>query len=341
MTLRVYDALPGNPFWIGSGFLAGLILMYLVGGAFPVGAGEASLDDVRVTITQLLLSAYVASAYAYLLMTARKSTDDLAPVARHDSQWQAIVDRVGTHPRWVLLFVGATSSLVLGVGATNITTLEIEPWRLQGWTYDTYWQRVTTALICWWVGCIGYVIVVESARLSRLSDAITTLDLLDLVPYRPLIRQGLTNALLVIGTVSLLSLFLVESRYGPLLVGAWTGCVIFAWTSLMFPLRGIRRKIKAAKQQELDWCRLTLKTARDELKSSVGKSQSITDVVAYRTIIENIRNWPFDNPTLVRFALFLLIPVGSWLGGAFVERGLDLFLSGTLDSALQQRATLS
>ena len=315
--------------------------MYLVGGAFPVGAGEASLDDVRVTITQLLLSAYVASAYAYLLMTARKSTDDLAPVARHDSQWQAIVDRVGTHPRWVLLFVGATSSLVLGVGATNITTLEIEPWHWQSWTYDTYWQRATAALMCWWVGCIGYVIVVESARLSRLSDAITTLDLLDLVPYRPLIRQGLTNALLVIGAVSLSSFFLVESRYGPFLVGAWTGGLILAWTGLMFPLRGIRRKIKAAKQQELDWCRLMLKTARDELKSSVGKSQSITDIVAYRTIIENVRNWPFDNPTLVRFALFLLIPVGSWLGGAFVERGLDLFLSGTLDSALQQVATLS
>ncbi len=30
--------------------------------------------------------------------------------------------------------------------------------------------------------------------------------------------------------------------------------------------------------------------------------------------------------TLVRFALFLLIPLGSWLGGAVVERVVDLGL---------------
>jgi hypothetical protein len=160
-----------------------------------------------------------------------------------------------------------------------------------------------------------------------LSDAIVSLDLLDLVPYQPLIRQGLTNALLVIGLVSVVSLLMVEARYGPMLVGAWISCVIFAWVGLMAPLRGIRRKIRIAKTQELDWCRQTLKTARDELKSGAGAQQSIGEIIAYRTIIEDIRNWPFDNPTLVRFALYLLIPLGSWLGGAFVERGLDLFLS--------------
>jgi hypothetical protein len=36
--------------------------------------------------------------------------------------------------------------------------------------------------------------------------------------------------------------------------------------------------------------------------------------------------WRFDTPTLVRFALFLLIPLGSWLGGAVVERVVDLVL---------------
>ena len=95
----------------------------------------------------------------------------------------------------------------------------------------------------------------------------------------------------------------------------------------MFPLRGIRRKISVAKQQVLDWCTLKLKTARDELKSGVGEKNSITEIVAYQTMIENVRNWPFDNSTLTRFALFLLIPLGSWLGGAVAELGLDLFLS--------------
>ena len=56
--------------------------------------------------------------------------------------------------------------------------------------------------------------------------------------------------------------------------------------------------------------------------------QSIAEMVAYKTMIENIRNWPFDNPSLTRFALYLLIPIGSMIGGALVERGLDFFFPG-------------
>ncbi len=95
----------------------------------------------------------------------------------------------------------------------------------------------------------------------------------------------------------------------------------------MLPLSGIRKKIRAARDRELDWCRQTLKIARDEMKSGADEQQSIAEIVAYRSMIEKIRNWPFDSPTMVRFTLYIMIPLGSWLGGAFVERGLDLFLS--------------
>ena len=93
------------------------------------------------------------------------------------------------------------------------------------------------------------------------------------------------------------------------------------------PLRGIRRKIREAKDQELDWCRRALIRERNDLKAGTDKQTKFRQVVAYREMINDIRNWPFDNPTLVRFALYLLIPLGSWLGGAFVERGLDVYLS--------------
>lgn len=50
------------------------------------------------------------------------------------------------------------------------------------------------------------------------------------------------------------------------------------------------------------------------------------DLLAYRAYVESIREWPFDAPTLLRFALFVAIPVGSWLGGALVERWLTTLL---------------
>lgn len=327
-TLRAYDALPSNPIWIGIVFTFGLLLIFFVGRALVDGAENSTPDDLRVAITQILMTAYSASAYAYLLMTARKTTHDLSPVAQDVPHWQAIVDQAGKHPWWILPLVGAVSFLVVGVAVTNATTPEpMNPWEWQDWNYDVLWHRATTVLFVWWIGCFCYVIVVESARLSRLSDDITSVDILDMRPYQPLIRQGLTNALLVIGMVSVLSLLGIESRYVPVLIGFWITFTVLAWIGLMLPLRGIRKKIRVAKDQELDWCRQSLKASRDALKSGAGEQKSITEIMAYRTMIENIRNWPFDNSTLVRFTVYLLIPLGSWLGGAFVERGLDFFLS--------------
>lgn len=327
-TLRAFDALPGNALWIGIGFTIALLLVFFVGRSLFDGAKSSTPDDLRVAITQILITTYSATAYAYLLMSARKTTLELSPVARHVPQWQTIADRAGKHQWWVLLLVGAGSYLILGVAVTNATTPEpVNPWDWREWSYDLYWHRVTTVFFVWWLACLCSVSVVESVRLSRLSDNIKSLDLLELRPYQPLVQQGLTNALLVIGMASTLSLLGVETRYWPVLFGFWIMFIVFAWTGLMLPLRGIRKKIETAKAMEVDWCRQCLKVARDELKSGNGVQQSISEILAYRTMIENIRNWPFDNPTLVRFSLYLMIPLGSWMGGALVERGLDLFLS--------------
>lgn len=326
-TMRAYDALPGNPIWTGIAFTIGLLSIFFVGRALVGGTENSSSDDLRVAVTHILMTTYSASAYAYLLITARKTTHDLSPVTRHLPNWPRIADRAGKHPWWILLLVGTASYLVVGVAVTNATTpAPVNPWEWQGWNYDVYWHRGTTVFFMWWVGCFCYVTVAESARLSKLSEYIESLDLLDMRPYQPLIRQGLTNALLVFGMVSVLSLLGVESRYGPLLMGSWMTFIVVAWIGLMLPLRGIRKKIRAAKDQELNWCRRGLKASRDALKSGAGEQPPIAEILAYRTMIENIRNWPFDSPTLVRFTIYLLIPLGSWLGGAFVERGLDLFL---------------
>lgn len=327
-TLRIYNALPGNPLCVGVAFTIALLLIFLVGRGLFDGADSSSPDDLRVAITQILMTSYSASAYVYLLKTARKTTHDLSPVGRPVPHWRTIVERAGKHPWWVLPLVGALSYLILGVAVTNVTTPEpVNPWDWRAWTYDIYWHRVTTVLFVCWLSCLCYACVVESVRLSRLSDRLESLDLLDLGPYEPLIRQGLTNALLIIGMVSIMSLLGVESRYWAVLVGFWIAFIVLAWVGMMLPLRGIREKISAAKDRELDWCKSALKVARDNLKSSASENTSIDEIIAYKTMIENIRNWPFDNPTLVRFSLYLLIPLGSWLGGAFVERGLDLFLA--------------
>lgn len=327
-TLRVYDDLPGKPVWIGVVLTLGLLGIFFAGREIMDGGARSSPEELRVAVIQILMTTYSASAYAFVLMTARRTTRELADVAQNLPNWGAALVRVGKHPWWLLPLIGAGNFLLVGVTATNATTPVPEnPWAWQGWNYEVAWHRVTTLLFSWWIGCFCYVTVVESFRLSRLTKDIESVDLLDLAPYQPLIRQGLTNALLVIGVVSVLSLLAMEPRYWPLLMIFWIAFIGISWLVLMLPLRSVRRKIRTAKERELDWCRQRLRLARDALKSGAPSQQPINEITAYQSLVENIRNWPFDNPTLVRFTLYLLIPLGSWLGGAFVERGLDLLLS--------------
>jgi len=79
--------------------MIGLLVVFFGGRAFVGGGANLLSDNLRVTITHIVQLAYVATAYAYVLMTARRATQDLAPVARQARQWQAMADRAGTHSR--------------------------------------------------------------------------------------------------------------------------------------------------------------------------------------------------------------------------------------------------
>ena len=56
--------------------------------------------------------------------------------------------------------------------------------------------------------------------------------------------------------------------------------------------------------------------------------RSYLDLLDYKQRVENVREWPLDAPALLRFLLYLLIPVAGWVGGALMER----FLSSLIDS---------
>jgi hypothetical protein len=321
----VFNRLPGSPVSIGAGFALLLLLLFFGGRMLVDGGAGSSPGDLRLALIHILLTAYAVFAYAYLLTAIGRAAHDLAPVLDHSPRWQVIVDRVGTYNRWGLVLAACVGILVY-VYVTEITSQGGNPWVWQNTNYDSRWMRVIGPFWAIWTSCFLYVLVVESARLSRLSETIRSLDLLDLQPYQPLIRLGLTNALLVVGMASILLLFLLEPGFVGFISYISIVFVVYAWIGLMLPLRGIRKQISQAKQLELDWCRQALQAARTRLKSGAGSGHSIVEITAYQNTIESIRNWPFDNPTLIRFALYLLIPLGTMFGGALIERGLELFV---------------
>jgi hypothetical protein len=55
-------------------------------------------------------------------------------------------------------------------------------------------------------------------------------------------------------------------------------------------------------------------------------SAGLADLIEYRRLVEAVPEWPLDPSLRARFLLYLVLPLGSWLGGALVERLIDVAL---------------
>jgi hypothetical protein len=116
--------------------------------------------------------------------------------------------------------------------------------------------------------------------------------------------------------------------------GLWIVLLIFAINvagGLMFlltPARKTRNLIRQAKKQALNRLEPLLREARDRtLTNSTDTQGRLSDLLAYKNQIVSTNEWPFDSSTILRFCLYLLIPIASMVGGALVERLIESLLS--------------
>jgi hypothetical protein len=197
---------------------------------------------------------------------------------------------------------------------------------------------IVAVVLAFWVTVgRGTVYLIESARLySQIGERHVAVDLLDLAPLSPLTRHGLRVVLLLtIATAA--SVFVVIPGTQPALVPRietlLTGCLwsaILGAAVFLLPVRGLRRHIRARKAEELSRLRERIRRNRELAEGSGAESAEagakLPGLLAYKHEIESVREWPFDAPTLTRFFLYVAIPLGSWIGGALVERLLGAAL---------------
>jgi hypothetical protein len=100
-----------------------------------------------------------------------------------------------------------------------------------------------------------------------------------------------------------------------------------AVASLLAPSRGVHERLRDAKRQELGWLRAEITRSSDALRrgDAAGAAQ-LPALLAWESRVVAAPEWPFDTSTWLRFALFLLVPLGSWLGGAIAERMVGRWL---------------
>jgi hypothetical protein len=246
--------------------------------------------------------------------------------------------------------IGETGSLrapgvwgAFGAVVASLPPLLVDPgdpvYDPRAWSLEVAWHRVTAPFVGWSLLLLLAGVLAESRRLDRLAQRLRPLDVFDLRPLEPFVRQGLTHALLLAGSLALGLLFLVEDRLGPVVVLIGALGSLGAAVGLVLPLRGARARLRAARDASLARCRAALAAAApdapaapagaggpDAPRTASPPPGRFADLSALEARLLALRDWPFDASTILRFALYLSLPLGSWAGGALVERAIDTLL---------------
>ncbi len=333
---RLFAQASLGPAGVGAA-IAALLWTAFIGTVWAFGRFEPGSEvpglarNLSIGTVIVLLIGYLVAAHRYLCLWTAETLRQLAPsLALSPAEMAALEASVGTaDPRsarraggiGVLLALCAPPIADRGVGHFFTT------WY---WGPETAAHWLAVLVIGWLTGRLIFASMLESRRVSGLADRIRSLDVLDLRPLAPFTRQGLRTALLWLVFIGIASLLLTNRGFGPLLGLLGLVALYFAVRALLLPVRRVRDRIVAAKQVELDTLRREIRRDREAVRALADDAASaaarLPGLLAYESRVEGVREWPFDAPTLARFVLYLVIPVGSWLGGALVERALGVML---------------
>jgi hypothetical protein len=251
----------------------------------------------------------------------------LAPLDRHEMEVRALqIHRAAIH---VSRFTGAAVVFAF-VGLWELLMVLQGRDLFSSWfgLHDNSATMVLFLSLGWSSGRVGYLSFAGGHRYISLPQR-SDIDLLNLEDLYVFGRSGLRGTLvlyIILATAGLLILPGLGS-------GLWVIVPFFAINlglgifMLLMPARKVRSLIREVKREELARLDPLLRQARDDTLAGNASTQGrLTDLVTYKSQVESTPEWPFDSSTLLRFGLYLLIPVASMVGGALVERVVDTVL---------------
>jgi hypothetical protein len=290
-----------------------------------------------MTLVYAPLSGYLAIMGAYALRAASANLADLRPVLRLEP---GEVERFETGLRridpWRLRVVGAVGVVVFEVlDAWFFWNVDPgsrpQPW---GWWVASFMAQDVVFV---WIGFRAMGVFYEVARrFSQLGEHHASIDLFGFRGIRPFTRMGLRLALLLMIAFAIIAPTLaplatadspVAVSYGALMcLPIILGAILVVLTA-----RGVHRAIVRAKAVDLEGVRSEIAREREAALGTDEERRTVADqrlpgLLAYEARVERVREWPFDLPVLLRFGLYVLILLGSWVAGALVERALGLAL---------------
>ncbi len=329
--LRLFDALPASPLWGGVAITL-LVLFAYFGVESALGRMVPTLaenDDhlrmhYRIAVVNALFIGFLPIAHVYLARWTRRHLADLQPLVDESLE---VADSITSRGCRVAGVLGSLSVLLLFLILPTRAYLTREYW-----TLVHIWDWILLPPIGWMTGRLLYAIVAHSSHFSRLATRIGHLDLYDPTILAPCVRQGLRSALLCVIFVALSSglwgVLLVSSESGAFAIAVSLG---IATTALLLPLRGARNRIREEKRLRLEAVRERIRAAESAAMTDSAEAgplvAGLPGLLALEARIAAVRDWPLDASSLSRFAFYVILGLGSWVGAALVERLFDRVLS--------------
>jgi hypothetical protein len=331
----VYSVLP-RPFawvmrfehpaiWLGAATGAGYLLVTaaILAAAGPVAVGLVTgvswADVLAVHVTYALYFAGVPIAIAILVRGLERDARNLAPAlgAKEGGDASLYRDALKVAPRAVWL--GAGAGLLVAIATIWVMAGSLKEVPRVGVLFITLREiAIDLALF----GAMGWG-VGAALRLSRLTEERARPDLLAPRAFAPLARNGtrLAAVWLVFMAISIpvgmVPPEVLAEVMRSLLVMVFALAAL-ALVALILPCRGAHRVLRAAKRAELREVRSQIAEAR-----RTREDTRLPGLLAWEARIEGLSEWPIDATALRRTGLFLMLPVASWVGSAFVERLVD------------------
>jgi hypothetical protein len=276
----------------------------------------------RLEIVFAVIIGYVFACGSWIVRSVRHDLDALAPALEIEpSELAAERAGIGLFSRSALLVAGA-GGIAAGIAVHSLVNALLPPEHSA--LEDRYWRLVRDVTI--WALAIRLMLVVigSSQRVSRLSERVARIDLLDLRGLAPLARIGLRSALAFALAASMLVGMADDETTLPVTLVSMAGVGAVGAFALLLPVRGAHRAIRAAKDAELRAARAAIERTRTTALSgspeATDEAMRLSGLLAYEARIAGVGEWPFDVGTFLRFAVFLALPLGSWIAGALVER---------------------
>ena len=333
-----------SPLWIGiviSGSLIVILLaietalgrwdVLLARGEFDPLASVSNhvLRDIRLAIVLCLVIGYVPAALLHVMRNGRRTVLLLqGALACNHEECETMAASIRFSARG-LVITGLIGFALAFAAPYMVPPVQPEPWNPLAWSPEVAWHRILLPVILVWQSWLVYAVVMVSLHMSRVAKKLSHIDLLDLTPLAPFTHLGLTNALLLIGLLSIWSLMMLETGFGQIMILIGGITLVVTVLALLAPVGGAHERIQQSKKAELGKVNGEISKQLSAFQNSDPgrRSGEMADLVAYLSLVERVPEWPFTTSTYTRLFLYLLMPLFFWCIGIVAEEIVQRALS--------------